>query len=561
MAFGCLPTGSDENTPINSPVLGMKQGPPFAKVSSKENTPVNSPVLSMKLTPPFSLCSPALSMKQTPPFSFIPRPFSSPRPLSLKRPLETELQNFDNFDLCEELPSECPPVKRQSLEIPCDVKVFEEVVCSETPERRTCKSIDLELTPEEFRPVTPSLLPVPPPQVSEQLVSLQLKPKPSLDAAVKVSMHLFKEALTAYALELDRTGYDDTEKADKFCEQWAADHYEELRDAMLSLLPWTGEIKSAPSGAYDVMEFQGRQTPQKKISAKQLEHFRSHGGSQARAWEALCAVLAVVSSREQLVWLDYNIDLEIDVPKTLSSLGLGKARRGSAKRMAAIRDMIPKLMEDGAGGFAKSLIDPRGLHSITFTRGPSGPVPATSTTVRRMPLWDALKCMDDEGPLRGVAADKEWCWGAGRQFALQDLKFGYTTDELEDEPRKGRIAVDAMEPDTKLRDLLRSKRPVRLLDTLAALAPREVCKEKGLSKIVTTELQRLLVEAKAAGEAVVFHLGSDTPHKLAEKVYLRPPLADNGMRCGCLRWREGADMPWARERELDERIILCIQMP
>lgn len=505
--------------------------------------------------------SPALSMKQTPPFSFIPLPFKSPRPLACKRPLETELQNFDlSFAIpCDQESIEGPPAKRQIVEFPRDVEVYEEIACPATPEKRACKSIDLEFTPEEFKPVTPSVLPRAAPEASEKL--LELAPEPSLDAAVAASMNLFKEALTVYVLERDRQGLDDPTKADQFIERWAADHYEELRDAMLSLLPWTGELKSAPGGAYDLLEFQGRRTPQKKISARQLEHFRSEG-AQARAWEALCALLAVISSREQLVWLDYNIYLDRDIPKWLAEAGLGNSRRGGTKRVAAIRDMVPRFMEEGAGGFAKSLIDPRGLHCVTLARSPSGPLPATSTTTRRMPLWDALKCMDDEGPFRkGPAAEKEWCWGAGRQFALQDLEFGHTAQELVDEPRKGRKAAKDLVADPRLRDLLRSKRPVRLLDTLAALAPRDTCKEHGLGKIVTTELQRLLLEAKAAGEAVVFHLGGDSPHKLAEKVYLRPPLADNGMRCGCLRWRENADVPWARESCLEDRIILCLQMP
>ena len=49
----------------------------------------------------------------------------------------------------------------------------------------------------------------------------------------------------------------------------------------------------------------------------------------------------------------------------------------------------------------------------------------------------------------------------------------------------------------------------------------QVCKSNSLNKIVTAELANLLREAKARGEAVVFSLGSENPHKLAERVH--PP--------------------------------------
>jgi hypothetical protein len=184
-------------------------------------------------------------------------------------------------------------------------------------------------------------------------------------------------------------------------------------------------------------------------------------------------------------------------------------------------------------------------------------------TYRRMPLWDALKTMDDDGPLRGAAMEKKWCFAAGRQFALQDLR---KEEELppvghRDRARKERVFAKHLQADEQLRELLRSKKPVVLLDTLAALAPRDVCKSNSLNKIVTAELAALLKGAKARGEAVVFSLGSENPHKLAERVYLRPPLADYGMRCGCLRWRESAEVPWAREFIWDDRITLCLQMP
>jgi len=288
-----------------------------------------------------------------------------------------------------------------------------------------------------------------------------------------------------------------------------------------------------------------------------LQHFRAES-DQTRAWEALCAVMATISGRKEKMWLE-NLDVESELKKMLRKMPQCKS---DERRRAAIREMIPKIMEEGAGAFSETLIDPRMTQIVTFARGPSGLVPGTSMTYRRMPLWDALKGMDDEGPLRAAAAEKEWCWGAGRQFALQDLQFGHEVCNIPfGYSRKERKFAKDLQADTQLRDLLRSKKPVVLLDTLAALGPRDVCKNNGLSDIVRAELHVLFKEAKARGEAVVFTLGSAVPHKLAEKVYLQPPLADYGMRCGCLRWRASADVPWAREFKWEDRITLCLQMP
>jgi len=347
--------------------------------------------------------------------------------------------------------------------------------------------------------------------------------------------------------------------ADKFAEQWAAEHYEELKDSILGLLPWTGDMKASSSGDYDVITFQGRKTTRREVCKKQLQHFRTEG-AQARAWEALCAVMSSISARKEKNWLEYH-DLDDEIATLMKKMPFGCKTKRSAKRRAAIREMIPGLVEEGAGGFAESLIDPRGEHRVTFSRGPEGPLPATSMTVRRMPLWDAFQTMDDDGPLRGAFSEKEGCFAAGRQFALQDLQFLPEGSKPQRYWRKERVSAKELQAEKAIRDLLRSKRPVVLLDTLAALAPRDVCKNNSLSKIVTAELAKLLQEAKARGEAVVFTLGSTVPHKLAQRVYLRAPLADYGMRCGCLRWRESADVPWKREFRWDERITLCLQMP
>jgi hypothetical protein len=470
--------------------------------------------------------------------------------LPSKRPLEADVKLVD---LSSATPpqkvqscSERSPAKQPRLELQRNMEILSEVM----PETLATKSAEtLSITAE--RPELPGRLP-----------SLRgPKPNLALEKAVEVAMQLLRDGLTAYALEKDLKGES---SADVFAEKWAAEHYEEMKSAILGLLPWTGEMKEAPNGSYDIISFQGRKTPRREMDERQLMHFRKEG-AQARAWEALCAVLAAISSRKEKIWLEqHDLDDEIaDLVKTIP----GCKSKTSAKRRQAIRDMIPKLVAEGAGGFAESLIDPRGLHQVTFARRPSGLLPATSMWTRRMPLWDALKSMDDEGPLRGAAADKEWCHGAGREFVFQDLQFGWEETAKARKARscpysrKERISAKDLKADKQLRDLLRSKKPVILLDTLAALAPRSVFKDENLSKIVTDELHALCRDAKARGEAVVFTLGSDRPHKLAQRVYLRPPLADYGMRCGCFRWRESCEVPWAREFKWDDRITLCLQMP
>lgn len=458
------------------------------------------------------------------------------RPLNCPRVLPPKMLTTD---LAVELPcqlmsvdDECPPAKKAKLE--SHLAEFQrnlEFVGAMLPENTT-----EAVAPDQLEPQQVPCLP-------------DARPNRTHKQGTEAAMQLFREALTAYVLEQDMKGED---AADKFGEEWAATHYEELKRSILDLLPWTGDMHAATGGAYDMIKFQGRKTARRKVCKRQLQYLRADG-EQARAWEALSAVLSAISSRKEMNWLEYHdvVD-ELHLNKLLAKMPGCKTKR-SARRREAIHELIPKMAEEGAGAFADALIDPRSLHVVTFARGPGGPVPATSMTIRRMPLWDALKTMDDDGPLRGEAMVKEWCWAAGRQFALQDLSFG-----PEDGSRK---CAKSLKPDTQLRDLLRSKRPVVLLDTLAALAPRDVCRTNGVSDIVKAELAALFREAKANGEAVVLCLGGGSTRKLAEKVYLRPPLADYGLRCGCLRWRQSADVPWAREFRSDDRITLCLQMP
>lgn len=504
--------------------------------------PLNSPRLSFASSPVLLAHKLQVELEETGDLSFtLPiqkLPSCSPLLLPRKRTLEPD----DAGDFCFALPTRklpsCgeQPAKQPKVELQRNVQILDEMALASAKEH--CSNEVAANTA-----VQPTAL--------QKLPSLRgPRPNCALDAAVAEAMRLHREAITEYALEKDMRGED---KADKFAEKFAAEHYQAYKNAILALLPWTGEAKAAAGGRYDMLRFCGHKTKRLDVSKRQLQHFRAEG-AQARAWEALCAVLAAISSRKDKVWLEGN-DILAELKPLLRKIPLCKSKR-SATRRAQMRKLIPKLLEEGRGAFAESLIDPRSVHQVTFARGLASPLPASSMIYRRMSLWDALKTMDDEGPLRAEAFEKQWVHGHGRQFALQDLEMGHKVRS-----RKERVHANYLEPDTQLRDLLRNNRPVILLDSLAALAPRDVARENGFSEIVKAEMATLFREAKARGEAVVFCLGTEFPHMLAQKVYLRPPLADHGMRCGCLRWRASAEVPWRREFKWEDRITLGLQMP
>jgi len=124
-----------------------------------------------------------------------------------------------------------------------------------------------------------------------------------------------------------------------------------------------------------------------------------------------------------------------------------------------------------------------------------------------------------------------------------------------------RVPVQMLAPDRNLSELFRTKATVVMLDSYAALAPRKLMGEEGLSDIVRAELSALLSQAKAEGQAVIFQLGGSDPHALAEKIYLRPPFTDHGLSCGYMRWRPHATAPWAKELPPQDRPLIGLQMP
>lgn len=288
----------------------------------------------------------------------------------------------------------------------------------------------------------------------------------------------------------------------------------------------------------------------------QLEWLRCE--PRARAWEACCALMAAMSSRKEKNWLEAH-EMTQDIEAAMQAQEKCKSKNGSRRRKA-LRKHIEQRCERGCGFFVQYLVHKGTTLRLNFAQSGTemgGLVPAALVVTANLPLWDALATMDDKGPLRGEAAKREWCHKAGRQFAFQAANL----ECVDEESRNARVPAAMLKSDPKLRGLLRSKKPATLLEVIAALAPRAVAKECDIGSIVKAELTRVTREAKEEGDAVVFCLGSDSPHQLASKVYLRRPISDYGLRCGYLRWRASADVAWARERIWDERICLCLQMP
>lgn len=478
----------------------------------------------------------AQGMSQNPPFIRIPRPFNSPVVLPMKRPFEAEPPAV-TFELpCAEVSgdSECSRPKRVKIDLQLQ----------ELKENIESLGEYLQKAPVVIKDTDSS-------QVESVQQPLNLRSpdaSPTLEQAVEAAMQAFREAFAAYASEKAARGDD---KASASAERWAAEKYDSLKVAMLDLLPFVGTLEGVEEGNYDVLSFHGHK---ETLEVAQ----RGSEAGRARAQEALCAVMAVAASREVKVWLEHK-DMESEPSNARRRVAPQCKTKGSAKTKAASQDFLHRLVDERAGAFSASLTDPRSFHRVTFARRPDGIVPATFLTTRRLPLWDALETMGPNGVLKGAASRKAWCAASGREFAFQDLSFRHANATRK---QNRYLAARNLRPDKQLRSLLRSKQPVIILDVLTALAPCDVCKQQGLSEIVRAELVALLRKAKANGEAVVINLGSsESAHKLAESVYLRSPIADYGMRCGCLRWRQSADVPWSRDIKGDEGMTLCLQMP
>jgi hypothetical protein len=394
------------------------------------------------------------------------------------------------------------------------------------------------------------------------------------DKAVEVALSMFKEAWVAFAIDRDASTAADRETREDLASakrEAALDKdYGKVKAALLNLLPWLGRLKpSASKGCdYHIVEFNGLSPPphveesirhlkMDKLLGARLAHLRKR--DRFCVMEAFCALLAIISARKERHWLEpfgCAEDIEWRVKKKP-----GCKSKKSARRRDAVRAYIENECKKSSGYFATYLCQSIATIRTTFALRSNALVPASLIICERLTLHDAVGNVhgdDGDAPLFAEARSLEWCTKPGTQFAFQLANL----DEEEDPSNRNyRVPVADLQPDSKLRDLLLSRRPVVYLQVVAALAPRDVAKKQGLSEIVKAELTKLMRDAKRRGEAVVMAMGSDKPHTLAQKVYIRKPISDYGLRCGYLRWRASADVPWRRERQYDDRTCLCLQMP
>merc|ERR1712054_14848 len=163
---------------------------------------------------------------------------------------------------------------------------------------------------------------------SEQLSAEELA---SLDKAVESALQMYKDMWIEYIFEYDRDNKgdsDDREKrADEYMEKIVAERYEQLREAMTSLLPFLPPMTAAGGDMdYVVFEVDGKPYPKhlEKGSPSWMLLAAQHpstglpalekvmGASIAcwrrdasfRALEAFCALMAVSSARKEKSFLE-----------------------------------------------------------------------------------------------------------------------------------------------------------------------------------------------------------------------------------------------------------------
>jgi hypothetical protein len=417
------------------------------------------------------------------------------------------------------------------------------------------------------------------------------------DEAVFEAIRLFKEHFLPYLT--DKYVHEkEEEMADEGAEKRGRDKCNELRKAFAALLPSAGQMEyvidsSVASGGYDVVQIRGQEPPThldyyNKMVEKnewddaleaQLDLFRCQG-PQARVWDGLLALAAVMGSRKEKNWLDQN-DCKVDVEEGLKKLGMFKDEdlkrlRRSAKgmkwRQNAVRGIVREILRVRIYGyFAHYLASSKHHLRLAVARnscvsGQQQHIPAAIVITSELPLWDALHFHTEDrngSPFHGAARgksyrleDNAWLKEPGRQFAFQEANVDV---DFHDFVRSRKLAKD-LEPNAQLKRMLLSSEPVLLLDVVASLAPRDLARSEGLSVIVKAEIKRVFAEAKTRRQAVVLELGSGEPHDLAKKVYL-PLGAEYGLRCGYLRWRDSSEKPWSREGVWEDRGCICQQMP
>lgn len=356
----------------------------------------------------------------------------------------------------------------------------------------------------------------------KNVCSDQGKLKDVAQAAVKI----YEELLERYnheeeAIDRERR-YDDD--AQVLAESLMTARYDELCKLVECLMPWTGMQLTDFTDAegrpwYRTAQFHGRHVPYKSKGKPSLEtrlDYARKQGNAGLAMDALCATFAALSCRREMCWLDTHDE-----------------------------EKPPR------GNFAHALVDPSSTVRLTFKIDSWRPASLLLTSV--VPLHEALSRMDNGGPLQGFRGP------LNQQFALQQVQKGLTLGDGFNE----REPLFELKPDSQLQALLRSKTPVLMVEAYAALAPRDEVQKHGLGDIIKNEFMELLKQAKAQKQAVVFQLGGNAPHTLAEKVYLKPPFTNWGLRVGYLRWRLACckDSKWAAERPIKDRSCIGLQMP
>jgi hypothetical protein len=251
--------------------------------------------------------------------------------------------------------------------------------------------------------------------------------------------------------------------------------------------------------------------------------------------------MSALASRAEKNWLEAN-----DFPSVLSD------RRGEKpfeRKLDAFCAVLEQEWATGVHGyFSFGLLEKSSVFRVAMATDGPVPRPASLVMTYHVSLEEAFNFMDDKGPIRSTT--RKWCH---RVYALQDMM-------PEGDGRQ--VPTQYLRAEPKIRELIRSKAPVVMLDVIAALAPKDCAAEHGLSEIVKAELTALLRQAHADGKAVVFMLGGNRPRTLAQKVYLKSPFTDYGLRCGYLRWRDGAGEPWASEKSMGNgRVIIGLQLP
>jgi hypothetical protein len=200
------------------------------------------------------------------------------------------------------------------------------------------------------------------------------------------------------------------------------------------------------------------------------------------------------------------------------------------------------------------LLQPVSKYRLAFAIDDSMPRPASLLLTYDVTLCSAFELMDNNGPLPGSPER----WRCLQHFALQEL---HHAPEGRDGTRYRRQQLRDLRPEQAIRDLVRSDVKVLFLDAFACLAPRSEARARGLGAIVREELAGMLREAKSRGQAVVFMLGGHDCDSLAHKVYLKKPFTDYGLRIGYLRWRDASSNSWDREKQVDSRVCIGLQLP